>query len=80
MLSKEQYRNISASVTFSKGHKHWCPGAPDGHGAQGTTSHWVLFLDTFHHERLCQAPSAGIQYSLLPQWGSVLTSREKCGS
>lgn len=55
---KEQYRDISVSVTFSKGHTHWCPVVCDGHGTQGTTSHLLFFLDTFHHESVCKAPSA----------------------
>lgn len=67
---KEQYRDISASVTFSKGHTHWCPGVCDGHCAQGTTLHLLLFLDTFHHESVCKAPSADIQWSVL-QNGSL---------
>lgn len=69
---KEQYIDISASVTFSKGHRHWCPGVCDGHGAQGATSHLLLFLDTFHHKSVCKPPSADIQLSVLQNGGLFL--------
>lgn len=71
MPRKEQYRDISASVTFSKGHTSWYPGVCDGHGAQGTTSHLLLFLDTFSHESVRKAPFADTQWSVL-QNGSPL--------
>lgn len=41
-----------------------CPGICDGHSAQGTTSHLLLFLDAFHRERVCKAPSADLQWAV----------------
>lgn len=38
LLSKEQYRDISANVTFCKGHARRCLRVCDGHGTQGTRS------------------------------------------
>lgn len=65
-------KNILASVTFSKGHTCRCPGVCDGHGALGTTSHLLLFLDTFYHESVCKAPSTDIQRSVLQNGGPFL--------